>query len=217
MQSSDDLSESNFLQAMLPAFEDEKVKLAFCASQVIDEKGNERGEYRNGDYLTSLSTTKWQENYRVSAEQEVADGLGIKNTILNISSAVFRRFGVPDDFRRELSAMHVGGDWYLILNAIRGGEVSYEARPLNSHRRHSESIVGKVLSGQGDARLREFFHDYAVNVRYVADTYRLDPDYAARLRKYELELWHTLAPGRPDEELDEYLSLDEVKEKSGVS
>jgi hypothetical protein len=41
--------------------------------------------------------------------------------------------------------MRSSGDWYFIVQAIKGGEVYYEARKLNYHRRHSESVIGKLI------------------------------------------------------------------------
>lgn len=97
------------------------MKLAFANSNVIDENGVIVGDYIGTDYLTSLSHTKWSSSYKIAAENEINDGLGVKNTILNISSVLLRRFDVSEDVRAKLVDMRVAGDWYLIVLAIKVG------------------------------------------------------------------------------------------------
>ena len=63
---SDDMSDPKFLETLLPAFEKPDVKLAYADSYVIDENSKVTGDYVTGEYLTSLSQTKWKKSYEVS-------------------------------------------------------------------------------------------------------------------------------------------------------
>ncbi|MEM4413939.1 MAG: glycoside hydrolase family 99-like domain-containing protein, partial [Candidatus Caldarchaeum sp.] len=201
---SDDLCEPTFLESLLPAFDDPEVKLAYSASRIINEKGEVQGDYTQTDYLRSLSPTKWQQSYCVPAEQEINEGLGIKNTVLNISAALFRRFAWDEQFLKTLAKMRVGGDWFLILNAIKGGKIYYEAQLLNYHRRHSQSIIGKVLSSRDEQYLREFFTDYSINLQYVIENFALSENFFYRLNEYIKELWSILGQGRSPKDLEKY-------------
>lgn len=185
---SDDLADLEFLETLLPAFEDPDVRLAYCPSRVIDTEGRVVGDYREMDYLKKLSPRKWLQSYCVSAEQEVNEALGVKNSVLNISSALFRRLAWDDEFLHTLGRMRVGGDWFLILNVIRGGKIAYDPRVLNYHRRHSESVVGEILSGRRRAQAESLFRDYAINLRYVVENFDLTPEFFARLNDYLGEL-----------------------------
>lgn len=210
---SDDLCETDFLEKLLPAFTDPEVNLAYCASKIIDEQGNLLGNYPDSEYLVSISPTRWKRHYCISGEEEVNEAFGVKNTILNISAVLFRKVDFDDTFKETLQRLHIAGDTYLILNLMKSGKVYFDAHLLNSHRRHRTSIVGKVLAEHGDSHLRHFFDDMAVIYGYVAEHFRLKPDFPERWDSYLHELWQTLAPGRPFEELRSYFPYDNLLEK----
>ena len=210
---SDDLCEPDLLEKLLPVFSDPQVQLAYCASKIIDEKGEIQGDYTETEYLKSISPSRWKKTYCIPAGQEINEAFGIKNTILNISSSLFRKRNFEEGFEQTIRNMHVGGDAYLILNVIKGGKVYYEAQPLNYHRRHEASIVGKILSDKSDTQLREFFHDFYINNLYTIRNFRLIPDFFTKLENYIRELWHTLAPDKPYNEIVRYLPIDEMKKE----
>lgn len=210
---SDDWCELNFLQKLIPAFNDSDVNLAYCASRIINDNDEIVGDYRDGIYLKSISANRWNKSYCIPAVQEVNEALGIKNTILNISSVIFRRMKFDEDFKCNLRNMTSGGDTFLLLNVIKGGKVFYEATPLNFHRRHSESIVGKIVSDSNEKRLYKYFQDFYTNHIYTAKNYKLSSDFPDKLEKYIHELWVTLAPNRPYEDIHAYLSVSDIMQE----
>jgi glycosyltransferase involved in cell wall biosynthesis len=207
---SDDICEPLFLETLLPAFQNPDVKLAYANSHVIDEHDRVTGDYENGEYLTSLSQTKWKKSYLVSATEEINDGLGVKDTILNISAVLLRRFEFTEEFRKTLEGMRIAGDWYFIANAIKDGKVKYDARKLNYHRRHSESVIGKTMS---EKRLEDFFREFCIVQQFVFDHYVLDGDFPGKWESYLRKQWNDFYPGRPFEELQKYYPVDEMREK----
>jgi glycosyltransferase involved in cell wall biosynthesis len=209
---SDDLCEPDFLEMLLPAFSDREVQIAYCASKIIGEGGEVQGDYTKTKYLESISTVRWKNPYCIPADQEINEALGIKNTILNISSVLFRNTKFDAEFEETIQNMHLGGDEFLILNVIKGGKVYFDPCFLNYHRRHETSIVGKVLSERGDSHLRDFFQDFYISKKYIASNFPLSPDFPERLEDYLSELWETLAPRRPFEDLKLYFPLDEIME-----
>ncbi len=210
---SDDLCENNFLEQLLPAFQDPEVKLAYCASNIIDDEGTVVGNYPESEYLRSISPTRWLHDYCVPAEEEINQAFGIKNTILNISAALFRKPQLDGRFKNTLEKMHIAGDTYLLLHIMSSGKVYYKARILNYHRRHRQSIVGKVLAERGDGHLRGFYEDMTIIYTYIAKHFQLKPEFPGNLERYLEELWQTLAPGRPFEELESYFPYGEIMGK----
>jgi glycosyltransferase involved in cell wall biosynthesis len=207
---SDDSCEPLFLETLLHAFENPGVKLAYANSTVMDEHDRITWAYEDGEYLSSLSETKWKKSYMVTAEQEINDGLGIKDTILNISAVLFRRFALTEELRNTLEGMRIAGDWYFIVNAIRDGQVYYDTAKLNSHRRHSESVIGKAVS---EKKMEDFFREFCMVQRYVFETYRLDETFYPKWEGYLRKQWNDFFPGRPFEELQAYYPFDEMREK----
>jgi hypothetical protein len=60
------------------------------------------------------------------------------------------------DARRQLESMPIAGDWYFFVHAIANGDISYTSRKLNYHRRHDESVIGKLLRRSVEEFFREF-------------------------------------------------------------
>lgn len=205
---SDDTCNPELLRALLPAFDNPKVKLAYANSHIMDENGRVIGDYTGTEYLDSLSTTKWNTNYLVTAEQEINDGLGIKNTILNISAVLIRRFEMSREFRDTLMNMRIAGDWYFIVNAIQDGMVFYDARKLNSHRRHSSSVIAQTVS---DKKLQDFFREFFVVQNHIVKTFNLHHGFMNKWETYLIKQWNDFNKGHPENELSNLYPLEKMR------
>jgi glycosyltransferase involved in cell wall biosynthesis len=207
---SDDACEPQFLKTLLPMFRNPAVNLAYADSHVIDENDRVTGDYSNGEYLTSLSPTKWKRSYQVTALEEINDGLGVKNTILNASAALFRKFEFSQEFRKTLESMHIAGDWYFIVHAIKDGQIRYQADKLNYHRRHSGSIIAKIVSGK---KLNDFYREFHIVQQFITQNYKLDNNFYSKWDTYMQKQWNDFCPNRPFDELKTYYPVDNMKEK----
>lgn len=202
----DDVSDPAFLETLVPLFRDPSVKFAFCASKILNDRSEAVGDYLSSPYLTDLSNFKWRRSYQVSAEQEVNEGLGVKNTVINISAAVFRKFDITPDFAAHVLSLPAGGDWYFILEAIRDGSVAYESALLNHHRRHDDSVTSVITSSHSEAllRMRQMIHEH------VLQTYETDLAIRLKMAEHAVQLWNQLFPGRPAEEMESLYSLSRL-------
>jgi glycosyltransferase involved in cell wall biosynthesis len=207
---SDDVSDPTFLETLLPAFDYPSVKLAYTNSHVIDEKDEIMGDYLNSDYLTAISSTRWNTSYRIPAEQEVNDALGVKDTILNVSAVLFRKIEIDPLVRSTLKEMRSSGDWYFIIQAIKGGEVYYDARKLNYHRRHSESVIGKLLRSN---KVEEFYAEMSIVHRAIAENYNLSASYYVKWEQYLHDQWKQFFKDRPFDELGMYYPIDDNRSR----
>jgi glycosyltransferase involved in cell wall biosynthesis len=207
---SDDACEPQFLETLLPAFRNPAQKLAYADSHVIDENDRVTGDYSNGEYLISLSPTKWKRSYQVTATQEINDGLGVKDTILNVSAALFRKFEFDDEFRKALEGMHIAGDWYCIVHAIKDGQIHYLADKLNYHRRHPGSVIARIVS---DKRLNDFYQEFHTVQQFIIQNYKLDSNFYKKWDTYMRKQWNDFCPNRPFDELKTYYPVDEMKER----
>jgi glycosyltransferase involved in cell wall biosynthesis len=206
---SDDSCEPDFLEALLPAFSDPGVNLAYANSHILNEAGRVVGDYLDNPYLTDLSPTKWRSDYKVTAEQEINDALGVKDTILNASAVLFRKFAMDADFQTDFTAMRIAGDWFFFAHAIQGGWVQYDARKLNYHRRHSESVIGKTLQ---EKKLERFFEEFRQVQTFIFRRYPLSGDFQRKWEEYLRKQWNDFYPGRPFEELNAFYPIDRMRE-----
>ena len=207
---SDDVCKPEFLEKLLPAFRDPAVKLAYANSDVIDEEGRVIGDYSSDQakYLATLSATKWKNSYTAIADQEINDGLGIKNTILNASAVLLRKFDVSSELKETLARMRIAGDWYCYVHAIKHGKLYYDSRKWNNHRRHSSSVIAQTVS---DHKIKEFFQEFALVHKYVFNTYRLDPPFEGKWEQYLLQQLRDFSLDASFEVLGRYYPVDEMQ------
>lgn len=163
----DDSCLPRLLEALIPAFDDRNVFLAYSKSVPVDESGKPLGDYEEL-YLNRIKPGRWSQSYIVTDHVEANFGLGIANCIPNASSVLLRPFKPEEEFASTVSSMRMCGDWLFYLRAMRGGSIAYHPEPLNLHRRHDATVTSKT---EGSLR---YFDEFKVIREYVHNTYRLD-------------------------------------------
>jgi hypothetical protein len=96
------------------------------------------------DYTDDLSATRWRNSYVATGEEEIEAGFAVKNTILNVSSVLFRRHSllrVLEENLEEILSYRIAGDWMVYLHLLEKGSVLYQPEVLNVHRRHTDSVT----------------------------------------------------------------------------
>ena len=176
----DDRCRAEFLETMLPFFDDRNVRIASCASQPVTAEGVTIGDYRSL-YLDRITPGRWDEDYVATDHEEANAGLGIANSIPNASAVMFRKFTPEPEFARELTSMRLCGDWYFYARAMRGGLIGFSAALLNDHRRHGDTVTHKL---EGSMR---YFTELATVRRYLGRTYRQSTHTKARIAGFLAE------------------------------
>jgi len=122
---SDDYCETHFLERMVREFEDEAVGMAYTAPKYVDSGGHPT-EWCFEKYTGALSSGRWNESYKVSGEEEVRYAMGIRNTMVNASSLIFRRSAVAEHLTDgDWSEMKLCGDWLLYLKILSNYSVIF--------------------------------------------------------------------------------------------
>lgn len=177
----DDIAEPGFLSKMTNFFKDPELSMAYCQSKQIDESGR----FLASDYLyytDDLNKFKWREDYVADGRQEIIEGLAVKNTILNVSSVVWRL-----DFLRELINEHieevrkfkVAGDWFLYVKALERAKMGFCADALNVHRRHSSSVTHRLKAERHLEEIRM--------VQEMIGSYHFFPEHLTEIQRSYLE------------------------------
>ena len=205
---SDDICSPLFLEKLLPSFKSGDTCLAYVNSHIINQDSEVIGDYTNDTYLLSLSPTKWKTAYRATGQQEVNDGLGIKNTILNISAALFRKPKLSQGLTSKVESMQLAGDWYFLVNIIKDGWVHYLPQKLNSHRRHENSVIAQVVTKK---RAQVFFYEIYLVQNYVFTNYILKDDFQRKWEDYLRQLWRKFYPDKPFDDIKDYYPIREMR------
>jgi len=135
----DDLASSDFLSEVMRGFDDPDVVLSYTQSKQIDKDSNVIDETYL-DYTNDIDKNKWLEDYIRDGMDELADTLVIKNTIPNVSGVVFKKIDLAP-ILEELLTFKVGGDLYFYVWLLQKGKIAYNAKSLNLHRRHTNSVT----------------------------------------------------------------------------
>lgn len=138
----DDSAENNFVEELIKAFEDEKVVLSYCESARIDEN-NLLIRAKSDDLYDMCRTGEWNHNYIKEGKEEIIKHLSVTNTILNVSSVIWKKEEYSDIFAKA-GEFKVAGDWYIYYNILKNGKIAWNSKALNYYRKHSKSVCTTV-------------------------------------------------------------------------
>lgn len=138
----DDSAENNFVEELIKAFEDEKVVLSYCESARINEN-NLLIRAKSDDLYDMCRTGEWNHNYIKEGKEEIIEHLSVTNTILNVSSVIWKKEEYSDIFAKA-GEFKVAGDWYIYYNILKNGKIAWNSKALNYYRKHSKSVCTTV-------------------------------------------------------------------------
>lgn len=184
----DDYCELNFLEVLLPAFDDEKVALAYCQSKFVNLKGEIIAD--EVDYKRKyFSIEHWLSNYVVSQEFEILNYLSVINTIPNASAVVFNKQRINFSEIEIVRDYNKAGDWLFYLTSLGAfvdNKISYDISLLNYYVRHENSAY--ISNYQKPELFKELLHIY----EFVLQNYNLTFSTNQLIFKqiYDLLLWY---------------------------
>ncbi len=140
----DDLSKPEFLESLTKLLEaNPDAVMGYSQSEQIDEYGQVLAPHYLA-YTDDLSRTRWLKSYVAEGVDEVVAGLATKNTLPNVSAALFRRAPLLEVLEaniEEIASYRIAGDWLVYLRLLLKGKVVFEANAYNQHRRHAASVT----------------------------------------------------------------------------
>lgn len=208
---SDDSSDPRFLERMASSFLDPDVVLAYSDSETIGAEGQSLSKsYRF--YTDTLDETKWQCGYVESGPTEIATALAVKNTIPNVSAAIFRREALRSVVE-AIQEYRYCGDWRAYVECLGQGKIAFCPQPLNRHRQDPGSVTQEgeratLAVREALAIKRAIFSDFAVTDRVFWLSL------AQTIFEYELRS-SALAGGRPAFAANEDLT-EPINNMSGI-
>lgn len=138
----DDSAESDFVENLIKAFDDPEVVLSYCESARIDGENNLIRE-KSDDLYDMCRTGEWNKSYIWDGKKEIIEHLSVTNTILNVSSVMWKKLDYTKIFE-EAGNYRVAGDWYIYYNILKNGKISWCNKPLNYYRKHGSSVCTDV-------------------------------------------------------------------------
>lgn len=159
---SDDYCDYNFIEKLIPAFDDPKVKISYAHYEFVNQD-NESKEFTFENYVEKISKEKWKSSYINDTELEVNTALYKINTIPNASGALFRNPGKMQLFtNKQWLDMKICGDWVFYLYILHGGKVAYSIDTTSYFRFHDNNSSATTYNRP----------NYYVEHAYVAEILR---------------------------------------------
>ena len=118
------------------------------------------------NYTNDIDKEKWQSSYIRKGIDEIQDTLFIKNTIPNVSSVVFKNIDIKT-IAKQLRKFKIAGDWFFYVSLLKEGNIYFNPKPLNYHRRHTNSVT----------RTEDSYSHYSEVVQmqnFIKDTFTID-------------------------------------------
>lgn len=138
----DDSAENNFVEELIQPFDDQEVVLSYCESARIDGK-NLLIRPKSDDLYDMCQTGEWNQSYIWTGKEEIINHLSVTNTILNVSSVIWRKKDYATIFEKA-GEFRVAGDWYIYYNILQEGKISWNCKPLNYYRKHGSSVCTDI-------------------------------------------------------------------------
>ena len=136
---SDDYCELDFIEKLIPAFKDPKVRISYCQYVFVNEN-DEHNTNGFQNYVGIIDKEKWKHSYICDAQEEVDTALAIRNTIPNASGVLFRRPIEGELLKREeWLKMKICGDWIFYLHLLKGGKIAYTKETTSYFRFHTNN------------------------------------------------------------------------------
>lgn len=134
----DDSADPRFLETAMKAFDDKDVVLSYMESARMDEN-NIITHTNSQDLYNIYNTNRWDSPYINDGIEEIKNYLSITNTILNVSSVVWKKADY-NDILDKATEFKVAGDWYIYYKVLETGKVAFCPKPYNYFRKHSKSV-----------------------------------------------------------------------------
>ncbi|MBX9597988.1 MAG: glycosyltransferase family 2 protein [Burkholderiales bacterium] len=139
----DDYCELNFLETLLPAFNDKDVVMSYCDSYIINNNGDivyDDLHWKNNFFETDI----WSNNFIKSGKYMIENFYSIINVSPNASAIVFNKNSLKLDYYNCISNYKKIGDWlfYIIyLSHSDKAKLAYYSNRCNYHVRHDNNVT----------------------------------------------------------------------------
>ncbi len=201
---SDDDCDSNFLEALLPEFDDELVQLAVGRTEIIDEHGKRvTGALQN--YYKRAHPSLFDKSYKQDGAKEVDRSISAICTYVNGSGLLMRRKPLAEELEcvREF---RMCGDWRIYLGLLRRGKVSFRADAESYFRRHQKSVVHNLEGTETYFRER-----YEIS-KYVVENFRLRRRGVRRMFEEIRHEWSRFSSRNAGKRLEDLYGFAEILE-----
>lgn len=142
----DDSADRTFLENAVSRLNHNKKANVFYSDSCRIDQDNNIIKDSCQDLVDMWHCGRWRNDYDNSGKDEIEKYLSANNTIINVSSVVWRNSKDLDSIFKEAENYKIAGDWYIYVRVLEFGDIAYCAKPLNYYRKHGSSSVTSSTS-----------------------------------------------------------------------
>jgi glycosyltransferase involved in cell wall biosynthesis len=147
---SDDFSETDFLEKLMPLFsKKENIGLVYSRSNNVDENGN----FFEVFWPDSLDGQRWKSSHYNDGKEEVRNFLKFRNTVPNASACIFKKQNFDFD---KMKTMFFSGDWLFWATIMLSSNVYFCSDVLNHFRFHDKTT--RSLKSATHTKYQEYLY-----------------------------------------------------------
>lgn len=142
---SDDYAEPNFLETAFTELSKYPDSGLYYCDSIYDTQNGRPYRFPNSADFKNIyfKTDKWSHNHCVSGIEELNSYLKFICTIINSSSALFKRELLINCFN-DLKKFRYHGDWYCFIFIAAQSDICYSAKKLNICRMHVYNFLNST-------------------------------------------------------------------------
>lgn len=135
---SDDYCSLDFLETLVSLYVKNDAVLAFCHSELVDEKGQ---KLKENHQMKSASS-----DISMDGKEFIKKHLAYSNEVQNASCAIFSKKAACEIDKQYMNYKGAG-DWFFWINLAEKGYVCFASATCNKYRLHSNTTSKVVKSG----------------------------------------------------------------------
>ena len=182
---SDDFADTKFLQKLVAVLDSNPdAGMAYCQSFIV-QVGESALEptHIKGWYARFEDHERWEQDFKNSGRNELANYMVYKNTIPNASAVLFRKSVLSDGLRAPEN-MRLAGDWMFWVKILQRSDLAFLSEPLNFFR---TAHAGSQRS-QTSKHCLELIEGLDV-YEFIDRTAQLDAKTKPRVLHDQVQLW----------------------------
>ena len=174
----DDIADMEFLRNLYEKCRgNSKIGIAYSNSYTINRYSDIIGDYT--EYYQAFGN-HWASNYVNSYNDELNWGLGIKNTIPNVSATLINRKIIRYDYYKKLANYKFCGDWMFYLYNLKGFDIAFISKKLNYHRKHKNTVTSRFNS----EKKNEYFSEIKAMHEFVVTKNKLNKSFYKKIMAF---------------------------------
>lgn len=136
----DDYANKKFLKNVLkPLKENDDIMISYCDTAFMEKNGKIFMKTIKPE-IDIMQTKHWDKSYINDGLDEVKNYSFLNCTIANVSSVVFKKTDLEDEFKLS-GDYRQAGDWLFYVNVMLKGKVAYSNKALNFYRVHGSNVT----------------------------------------------------------------------------